>query len=273
MSDELTDGSVFYSGGASVFSGAPKHTLFCRKAFESADTIQPWPESLSNKSCRPGKDPHPFSSRCGFLRASCTMFKLLATVAIHAALTVSMPSNLVSAENVKPLSDPHPYQAQNPLGEQDKDDPVSFFESLLPPRFRKLGTSFNPLQCVGDSLLAGDKLVIGQAVCFAGYEFGVADNGKVTFFDHWNHHPEVVVWQEPMAKGSYLYLDPNGCGLVLYNDEDEAVWQIGTTTTSDTSAVSVLEVTENGTVKLSFHDNGDQKIHWSLSLDGAITVA
>jgi hypothetical protein len=157
---------------------------------------------------------------------------------------------------------------------KNHDDPVTFFENLLPPRLRRLGVHpQNPLQCMGDTLVAGDKLVIGQAVCFDGYEFGLADNGKVTFFDHWNYHPEVVIWQEPTAKGSYLYLDPNGGGLVLHNDQDEAVWQVGTTTTSGNSAVNVLEVTENGTVVLSSHDKGDQKIHWSMSLDGAITVA
>jgi hypothetical protein len=154
------------------------------------------------------------------------------------------------------------------------EDPVAFFESLLPPRLRRLGlNTLNPLQCVDETLMAGEKLLIGHAVCFNGYEFGLADNGMVTFFDHWNHHPEVVVWQEPTAKGSYLLLEPNVGGLTLYNHQDEAVWQIGTSISSDSSAINVLEVTENGTVELSSHDKDDQKIHWSMNLDGAITVA
>jgi hypothetical protein len=33
----------------------------------------------------------------------------------------------------------------------------------------------------GDMLMAGNKLLIGQSVCFSGYEFGLADNCKVTF--------------------------------------------------------------------------------------------
>jgi hypothetical protein len=60
--------------------------------------------------------------------------------------------------------------------------PVASFENDLPPRLRRLALRPNPLQCMGDTMVAGDKLVIGQAVCFDGYEFGLADNGKVTFF-------------------------------------------------------------------------------------------
>jgi hypothetical protein len=206
---------------------------------------------------------------------SCTMFKLLATVAILAVVTVSTSSNLVLAENGKPLNNSPPDQVQNPQSKQDNADPVSFFESLLPPRFRKLGANLNPLQCVGDTMVAGDKLVIGQAVCFDGYEFGLADNGKVTFFDHWNHHPEVVIWQEPATKGSYLYLDHNGGGLALYNEQDKVVWQIGTATASATSsttendAMNVLKVTENGTVEL-LSRNGS--IHWAINVNGIATA-
>jgi hypothetical protein len=192
------------------------------------------------------------------------MFKLLA-VAILAVIHVSMPFSLVSAQSGKSPSDPPPDVVKNPQSKRDKDDPVSFFESLLPPRFRKLGTNLNPLQCVGDTLVEGDKLVIGQAVCFNGYEFGLADNGKVTFFDHWNHHPEVVIWQEPTTKGSYLFLKPNGGGLVLCNDQDEVVWQIAT----ENDGMNVLKVTEDGTVELS--ENGN--IRWSINVNGFATVA
>jgi hypothetical protein len=203
------------------------------------------------------------------------MFKFLAVAAILAIVTVPASSNHVLAENGKAPSDLQPDDVQNGKSKPDNADPVSFFESLLPPRFRKLGASLNPLQCVGDTLVAGDKLVIGQAVCFEGYEFGLADNGKVTFFDHWNHHPEVVVWQEPMTKGSYLLLDPNGGGLMLFDDQDDVVWQIGTTTTSNTpittenDAMDILKVTENGVVELS----GNGTIHWAINVNGIVTVA
>jgi hypothetical protein len=202
-----------------------------------------------------------------------TMFQLKIVVAI-VAFHGSVLANLRVPKDNQALLQPDEPQAvvpnENP---ESQEDPVSFFESILPPRLRRMGLTQNPLQCVGNMLAAGDKLLIGQAACFNGYEFGLADNGKVTFFDHWNHHPEVVVWQEPTAKGSYLYLDPNGGGLTLYNNQDEAVWQIGTTTTSGSSAVNILEVTENGTVELSSHGNGGQKVHWSMNLDGEVTVA
>jgi hypothetical protein len=157
----------------------------------------------------------------------------------------------------------NPIRKNPPSDTVPDDDPVSLFERLLPPRFRrKLGLTSNPLSCQGDTLAPGHKLAKGQAACWQGYEFGLADNGKITFFDHWNHHPEVVIWQEPDVKGSYLYMDWKGF-LILFDDKGNAVWEIG----GGTGPVT-MTVTEGGVVELS---DGEDFVHWRLNLKGEIS--
>lgn len=187
--------------------------------------------------------------------------KIFSTLLLLAAANLTFVAANANPES-KPVQDA---DLGKPVPDPE-NDPASLFESLLPPRLRRgrqLGLASNPLSCQGDSLAPGQKLAKGQAACWQGYEFGLADNGKVTFFDHWNHHPEVVIWQEPSdVKGSYLYMDWKGF-LILFDDKDNAVWKIG-----GGMGPVTMTVTELGVIELS---DGEDFVHWRINLDGEIS--
>ena len=123
-------------------------------------------------------------------------------------------------------------------------------------------------------LLPGDRLEKNQVVCFVrdkaeykdntqgAFEFGLAPDGHPIFYDHLTVDPERVVWEEGSVVGAEYALFTGGA-FVLYNEDDEPIWQIGGCG-SDTAGGGSLKVSEDGIVELKLAG----RVLWSLDLSG-----
>ena len=148
---------------------------------------------------------------------------------------------------------------------------------------RQLGVDLsNPLDCVTEKLVYGDRLYPGEAVCFVdatagAIEFGLDDEGHPIFWDHHNHDPEVLIWTNKVVQGEYLELQDDA--LVLFEHEfGRAVWGVGNCGVGRgqenpredaTDPAYQMSISDQGVVSLGQQDSLESPL-WTLNLEGTV---
>ena len=126
----------------------------------------------------------------------------------------------------------------------------------------------------------GDYLTKGQGICKGtpkytnniesstqgAYEFGLDENGCLTFYDHLNQDPEVVVWQNKDMCGDVLRLEDDG-RLVLYGEDGNPVGPGLGVCDEDIKGTVQFEAKMDDSMEL----RAGSKTLWSIALDGVPT--